>query len=299
MNQSSSKQTMVATSAVTGAVVVVEFIINEKLKWGLSSVGIVAITGWLTTVAHFLTNVISELWAKYAKDHGLEVPASSVEPANPVPAAQAGFARIGMLLALAAIAGACLTLTGCGALNTYVAAKDANLKQDYAGAKKNVQDVDDQELTVWKDTACAIKVGALQRNPGDVSAVMAACPLTNVAKVTVANGAVTLEAPGVVPLAQGPLAALSQPSASEQLMSQILQSLQAIQAQTAPKPVAPAAKAVQRQIPAPVKPVAPPAIAPSPQPILPTSSAPVPVPAPIPSAPTAGLKSFLTPPSKP
>ena len=84
-------------------------------------------------------------------------------------------------LLLAGIVALCLA--GCGAVNSYTGAALTAGTADYAGARTNVQKVDDMAFTAWSDSACDIKLGALARNnTGNANAVAAAlkaCPVPN------------------------------------------------------------------------------------------------------------------------
>ena len=93
-------------------------------------------------------------------------------------------------------------LSGCTALNAYTGAAINAGESGYAGARQNVQAVDDAAFVGWNDAACAIKLGALKRNatgnPNAVKAVLTACPVSNVAVITSTDGTITLMAPSVV-----------------------------------------------------------------------------------------------------
>lgn len=73
------------------------------------------------------------------------------------------------------------SLCGCNALNSYESAALNNGNADYAGARANLQKVDDDKLQFWKDSACTLNLGALQRakDPSEVKAALLACPVAN------------------------------------------------------------------------------------------------------------------------
>jgi len=103
---------------------------------------------------------------------------------------QGGFARPVLLLLIAFVS--LVAIGGCGTLNAYTSAALNAQQADYAGAKKNAQATSDAAFKAWTDAACALPLGALQRNdtgnPGAPSAAMAACPAAN-AGVSVVGGA--------------------------------------------------------------------------------------------------------------
>lgn len=183
-----------------------------------------------------------------------------------------------------------LSLSGCGSINAWMAAKDNIIEQDYKGAKANLQRSDDDALALWVDSACDVKVGALQRRPDALTPVMDACPVNNMARVQTSNGSVTLTTPNSVNLVQQPANTASAPDPTTQALQTITQTLQAIQSQISAKPAttpAPTVKAAVKpvtgvsskvSIPLP-KPaiVAPVPVAPKPAPI---SATPVITPAP-------------------
>lgn len=81
------------------------------------------------------------------------------------------------------VIGFALSLSGCGAMNSYTSAILTSGASDYEGAKANVQKADDLGFAAWADSACDIKLGALKRNnTGNTNAVTAAlyaCPIPN------------------------------------------------------------------------------------------------------------------------
>jgi uncharacterized protein YceK len=156
-----------------------------------------------------------------------------------------------------------LSLSGCGSINAWMAAKDNIIEQDYKGAKANLQRSDDDALALWVDSACDVKVGALQRRPDALTPVMDACPVNNMARVQTSNGSVTLTTPNSVNLVQQPANTASAPDPTTQALQTITQTLQAIQSQISAKPVvtpAPAVKAAVKPIPGVSIPLPKPAI---------------------------------------
>jgi len=103
---------------------------------------------------------------------------------------------VGTVTSLAALA-------GCSAINAYTGGIINAGESGYAGARQNVRAIDDAAFVGWSDAACAIKVGALQRNatgnPNAVKAVLTACPVPSVAVLTTTDGTITLMAPPTQP----------------------------------------------------------------------------------------------------
>lgn len=90
-----------------------------------------------------------------------------------------------------------LALCGCGALNTFNGAQLNNAESNYAGARQNIKSLDDLKMIAWADAACAMPVGALQRNatgnPYAVNAVLTACPIPNVGVIQAKDGQVQVQ----------------------------------------------------------------------------------------------------------
>lgn len=76
-----------------------------------------------------------------------------------------------------------ISLSGCGALNSWTAGVENNAAADYVGARANIQKADDMALQLVADSACAVKLGALSRagatNPAVVSGILKLCPIPN------------------------------------------------------------------------------------------------------------------------
>jgi hypothetical protein len=87
------------------------------------------------------------------------------------------------------------TLSGCGSINAYTGAAINAGESSFTGAKQNIQAIDDAKFIGWLDAACAMPVGALQRNATGnseaVQAVLTACPIPSVAVVNTRNGTVS------------------------------------------------------------------------------------------------------------
>lgn len=311
---------------MTGTAAFVQWYAKMRYNMDLPAEVILYLSTILNTVAHAMTVALVAIWgfvctqavARYG------APTISGSPAPTIVTREAGFVRLPALLVIATGAALCLALSGCGTINAWMAAKTKIVEQDYAGAKKQKQNDDDAALQLWIDTSCAVNVGALQRNPDALTPVMDACPVTGMAKVTTKSGTVSLQLPNTVPLTQQPAAPVSAlatpamtsttvlsttPDQTQQLMNQILQTLQAIQTSTAGNHVpasavpAPTVKAQPRTAAAKVTPAAP-------KPVAITAPAPAtPIPAPAltaapstqagpainPTAPASGLGSFITP----
>lgn len=92
---------------------------------------------------------------------------------------------------------AALALSACSVLNTFGGAQLNSAEANYAGAKQNVKAADDMKLIAWADAACAMPVGALQRNatgnPYAVNAVLIACPIPNVGVIKAQDGNVSVQ----------------------------------------------------------------------------------------------------------
>ena len=305
MGQTSSVNTLAATTGMSTVIAMVEWFANSKLGLAMPPEVVVGFAAIIVPIAHFLVNVVNTLWSGWV---AANEPAA-IGAAPTIVTHESGFARLSMLFSLVLIAVLCMGLSGCGTVNTWMAAKTNVAEQDYEGAKKQKQHDDDDALHLWTDTSCAITVGALSRNPDALTPVMAACPVSGMAKVSTSNGNVSLVVPNSVPLVQQSGAASTAPQATstatsmqtassgatQQTMDAILLALQAIQAQTAstsatasttktPTKAAAAPTALRAPaatLPAPVQATTPPAAAPS-------SAAPV--------APSTQIKSFLSAP---
>lgn len=127
--------------------------------------------------------------------HILTVLAPSRSAPETPPSAQAGFARPLMLVLLAVCAA--LVLSACGTLNAYTGAALNAGEAGYAGARQNIKSIDDMKMIAWADAACAMPVGALQRNatgnPFAVNAVLTACPIPNVGVIQAKDGQVQIQ----------------------------------------------------------------------------------------------------------
>ena len=101
------------------------------------------------------------------------------------------------------IIGPAFLMTGCGAMNAYTGAVLTAGGSDYAGAKKNLQAMDDMRLQAWLDQACTMPLGALARNatgnPNAITAVLSACPVLNMGVVKMTGGNVSINIPVSVP----------------------------------------------------------------------------------------------------
>lgn len=137
-------------------------------------------------VSGFLGYGVRDLFAEQAGNADLAMVAGNK---------QAGFARPLLLLILAMVAA--VLMTGCGALNTFTGAQLNSAEANYAGAKQNIKATDDMKLIAWSDAACAMNVGALQRNatgnPYAVNAVLTACPIPNVGVIKAQDGNVSVQ----------------------------------------------------------------------------------------------------------
>jgi len=95
-----------------------------------------------------------------------------------------------------------VSLAGCGTMNAWNGAALNKVESDYSGAKQNLKSFDDMKFVTWADAACAIPLGALQRNatgnPRAVNAVFEACPVANVGVVTLTAGGMAVQV-GTVP----------------------------------------------------------------------------------------------------
>ena len=307
MAQTSSVNTLAATTGMSAATSLVEWLANSKMHLAMPPEVVLTIAAGLVTISHFLANVINSALT----EDGLPTLAPFVPSVPTTVTHQTGFARLPMLFGLVAIAAACLILCGCGTVDAWVAGKTNIVEQDYKGARANVKRQDDDVLQLWLDTSCDVKVGALARNPEALTPVMAACPVSGMAKVNTANGNISLSVPNSLPLVQAqtvttpvvttsttPVAA----NATQQTMNSILTTLQTIQNQTAPAPVTKAQPVKKITTPAPIaKPsasVTPTTITPS----VATPSAPAVSPTPAPTAAQPAMpaetqmRSFLSAP---
>jgi hypothetical protein len=101
--------------------------------------------------------------------------------------------RIAILCAAIA---ATATFSGCTAFNAYTGAAINAGEASFAGAKQNIQAIDDAKFIGWMDAACAMPIGALQRNATGnsdaVPAVLTACPVPGVAVINTKNGSITV-----------------------------------------------------------------------------------------------------------
>lgn len=147
-------------------------------------------------ISSFLTYCVRDLF-----EHGRALVAAPA-PAG-VPTKEGGFARLPLLMLLAA--GAMLALSACGALNAYTGAALNSGEANYSGAKQNAKSADDMKMIVWADTACSLPIGALQRNatgnPYAVNAALVACPIPNVGIVQAKDGQVQVQLTPPVPTA--------------------------------------------------------------------------------------------------
>jgi len=98
-----------------------------------------------------------------------------------------------LLLAAAAVA---IALSGCGAMNAYTGGVINAGESGYAGAKQNLEAIDDAKFIAWGDAACTMPLGALQRNatgnPDAVKSVLTACPIPNLAVISTTNGTISV-----------------------------------------------------------------------------------------------------------
>ena len=88
------------------------------------------------------------------------------------------------------------SLSGCGSMNAYTGAAINAGESSFTGAKQNLQAIDDAKFIGWMDAACAMPVGALQRNATGnsdaVQAVLTACPVPNMAVINTKNGSISV-----------------------------------------------------------------------------------------------------------
>lgn len=230
MAQTSSVNTLAATTGMSAATSLVEWLANSKMHLAMPPEVVLTIAAGLVTISHFLANVINSALT----EDGLPTLAQFVPTTV---TKQTGFARLSMLFGLIAVATACLALSGCGTVDAWVAGKTNIVEQDYKGARANVKRQDDDVLQLWLDTSCDVKVGALARNPEALTPVMAACPVSGMAKVNTANGNISLSVPNTLPFVQSQPATPAAADTTQQTMKSILTTLQTIQTQTAPAPV--------------------------------------------------------------
>jgi hypothetical protein len=116
------------------------------------------------------------------------------------------------LIISAVIAGLlAVSLAGCGTVNAWNATALTTGMSDYAGAKKNTQELDDIKLRTWLDSSCAVNIGALQRisstsgSPNAVNAVFMACPVPNVGVTTILpSGNMSVQTTAIQPAAAIP-----------------------------------------------------------------------------------------------
>jgi len=101
--------------------------------------------------------------------------------------------RILMLLAAGFVT---LAFAGCGAINAYTGAAINAGEASAAGAIQNVKAIDDAKYAAWVQSACALPIGALQRNNTGNSqankAVMTACPIAGMAIVDTSTGSISV-----------------------------------------------------------------------------------------------------------
>ena len=307
MTQTSSVNTLAATTGMSAATSLVEWLANSKMHMAMPPEVVLTIAAGLVTLSHFLANVINSALT----EDGLPTLAQFVPFVPSVPTTvthQTGFARLPILFGLVAIAAACLTLSGCGTVDAWVAGKTNIVEQDYKGARANVKRQDDDVLQLWLDTSCDVKVGALARNPEALTPVMAACPVSGMAKVNTTNGNISLSVPNSLPLVQAqtvttPVATTSTTpaaaNATQQTMNSILTTLQTIQNQTAPAPVTKTQPVKKATTPAPI---AKPSASITPATVTPSVAMPVvsPTPAPVAAQPATPaetqMRSFLSAP---
>jgi uncharacterized protein YceK len=311
MNQSSSVNTLAATAGMTGVAASVQWLANSKMGWGMPPEVVLFVSAGLISAGHFLVNLLNAVLAK----DGLP----TVSETGTVVTRESGFARLPVMLALVAVAGLCLALSGCGAVNGWVAGRTTIVEQDAAGYVKNQQKVDDDYLSALQLGACDVKVGALRRNVAAMPFVMEGCPIPNTAQVTVNNGAVSLKVPSSVPLTQpasatastataAPAASLSQ-TQLDQLSTSIAQALKAQSVNPASVAPAPVQKASQKAsvprlaLPATPAPIAAPGSSGATGGAVPAPSKAVPTQAPVipaaPAPPVAAEQSFLSAPVVP
>lgn len=141
-------------------------------------------------VSGFLGYGVRDLFAEQADQKS----AGGTNQATPADK-QAGFVRLPILTMLIILAA--IGLAGCGVLNTFTGAQLNSAEANYAGSKQNVKAADDMKLIAWADAACAMPVGALQRNatgnPYAVNAVLTACPIPNVGVIKAQDGNVSVQ----------------------------------------------------------------------------------------------------------
>lgn len=106
-------------------------------------------------------------------------------------------------LALAAAAIASLSLGACGTINSFTAGALSSAQANSAQTIANIQKADDLKFSAWANSACAMNLGALQRNatgnPNAVKGVLELCPVPNMGIITVnqAGGTVGLTVPSI------------------------------------------------------------------------------------------------------
>ena len=146
-------------------------------------------------ISSFLTYGVRDLF-----EHGRA--AAAPAPAG-APTKEGGFARLPLLVLLAAVA--MLVLPACGALNAYTGAALNSGEANYSGAKQNAKSADDMKMIVWADTACSLPLGALARNATGnlyaVNAALVACPIPNVGIVQAKDGQVQVQLTPPMPTA--------------------------------------------------------------------------------------------------
>ena len=71
----------------------------------------------------------------------------------------------------------CAAASGCNSINASTSAFLNASSASYGGARANMQQKNDMALQAWVDAACAMPLGALQRNPNAAAAVLLACPV--------------------------------------------------------------------------------------------------------------------------
>ena len=101
------------------------------------------------------------------------------------------------------IAAVAASLSACGTMNSFTAASLSSAQADGAQTIANIQKTDDMKFQAWSESACAMNLGALQRNatgnPNAIKGVLELCPVPNMGIVSVnsSSGSIAITAPSV------------------------------------------------------------------------------------------------------
>ena len=82
-------------------------------------------------------------------------------------------------------------VTACSTVNPFVAGAINSSAADYAASRANLQKIDDAQLKLAADSACDVKLGALERaesttgNSNITRAMLMLCPISGVGVTTV------------------------------------------------------------------------------------------------------------------